>query len=361
MKILEIIPSLQAGGAEVFLVNLCNEMCRHNGVYITLLTFYDSEYSFLRKKLDPSITFAYIPKSRGLDFKLMYSICGFIKDGGYDIAHFHVNAIAYAILPAIKNLCRCYATIHNDAYREASGVHLFIRRFLFKSKKVYPITISRQSDVSFHQLYGNTVSTTVIYNGVPTYNPTSGFSLKQYKATPDTQLFIMTAAVTPVKNELAVALAVKQLIDEGEDIVLVIAGRDADKQYTQQLKDITSQRIHYVGEVTNPVDYMYHGDYFVLASHFEGLPISLLEAVSVGCIPIVTPVGGCADVVDNERNGFIIATQNQQDIYNTLKKVLHFSTQRIAEIREQALSDANRYTISYCANSHLSLFNHINV
>ena len=94
MKILEIIPSLQAGGAEVFLVNLCNEMCRHNGVSVTLLTFYDSEYSFLRKKLDSSITFAYLPKSRGLDFKLMYRICDFIKDGGYDIAHFHVNAIA---------------------------------------------------------------------------------------------------------------------------------------------------------------------------------------------------------------------------------------------------------------------------
>lgn len=361
MKILEIIPSLQAGGAEVFLVNLCNEMCLHNGVSVTLLTFYDSEYSFLRKKLDSSITFAYIPKSRGFDFKLMYRICDFIKDGRYDIAHFHVNAIAYATLPAVKKLCRCYATIHNDAYREASGVHRLIRRYLFKTNKVHPITISHQSDVSFHQLYGNTIPTTVIYNGVPPYNPTSGFSLKQYKTTSETKLFIMAAAVTPVKNELTVALAVKQLIDEGEDIALVIAGRDADKQYAQQLKDITTQRIHYVGEVTNPMDYMYQGDYFVLASHFEGLPISLLEAVSVGCIPIVTPVGGCADVVDNERNGFIIATQNQQDIYNTLKKVLHFPSQRISKIREQALSDADRYSISYCANSHLSLFNHINV
>lgn len=357
MNILEVIPSLQVGGAEVFLVNLCNEMCRHNGVSITLLTFYDSENCFLRKKLDPSITITCIHKSRGLDIKLMYRICNFITNGDFDIAHFHVNAIVYALLPAIRKLCRCYATIHNDAYREASGVHRLVRRILFKSKKVYPITISNQSDASFHQLYGDTISTTVIYNGVPTYNPTYGFSLKQYKVSPGTKIFIMAAAITPVKNELAVALAVKQLIDEGEDIALVIAGRDADKQYTQQLKAVTSQRIHYIGEVTNPVDYMSHGDYFVLASHFEGLPISLLEAVSVGCIPIITPVGGCADVVQDGRNGFIIPTQKRQDIYKMIKKILHLSNETIKGIKEQTLSDAKRYTISYCTNSHLSLFN----
>lgn len=360
MRILEVIPSLQAGGAEVFLVNLCNEMCRHKEVSITLLTFYDSENSFLRKKLDPSITLAYIPKSRGLDFKLMYHICDFIKDGGFDIAHFHVNAIAYALLPAIKNVCRCYATIHSDAYREASGIHRFIRCVLFKSKKVYPITISHQSDVSFHKLYGNSVSTTVIYNGVPVYNPTTVFSLKQYKKTTETKLFIMAAAVTPMKNEVAVALAAKQLIDEGEDIAIVFAGRAADKDYTSRLNEITSHRIHYIGEVPNPIDYMYHGNYFVMASDFEGLPISLLEAVSVGCVPIVTPVGGCADVVQDGKNGFIIPTQKPQDIYKTIKKILHLSNQTIKNIREQALSDAKRYTIAHCAESHISLFNQIN-
>lgn len=359
MKILEIIPNLQAGGAEVFLVNLCNEMCRHNETSITLLTFYDSENSFLLNKLDPSITLAYIPKSRGFDVKLMYRLYDFIMEGEYDIAHFHVNTIAYALLPAIRNLCRCYATIHNDAYREASGIHRFIRRVLFKSKKVYPITISHQSDASFHQLYGSSISTTVIYNGVPKHTPTHGFSLKQYQTTPNTKLLIMAAALSPVKNELAVAQAVKQLVDEGEDIALVIIGRDANKQYAQQIKDMTSQRIHYIGEVSNPVDYMRHGNYFVLASYFEGLPISLLEALSVGCIPIVTPVGGCVDVVNDGRNGFIIATQEKQDIYKTIKKVLHFPDQVIMAIKEQALFDANRYTISYCANSYLSLFNRI--
>lgn len=358
MKILEIIPSLQAGGAEVFIVNLCNEMCHRKGVSVTLLTFYDSSDCFLRSKLVPSIVVRNIAKSSGFDPMLMFRLYSFISKGGYDVIHFHVNAIAYALLPSMMKSTRCYVTIHNDAFRESSGIHRFIRRILFKFKMAYPITISHQSDISFHDLYGRSVSSTIIYNGVPMHNQTDGFSLNQFRATTNTKLFIIAAAVTPVKNELAVVQAVRQLIEEGEDITLIIVGRSADKQYTQQIKGLTSQRIHYLGEVPNPIDYMRCANYFVLASYFEGLPISLLEAVSVGCIPIVTPVGGCKDVVTDGRNGFIIASQEVQDIYATIKKVLHISSQSIKIVQKQAILDAKQYSISCCSDSYLSIFNH---
>lgn len=361
MNILEVIPSLQAGGAEVFIVNLCNEICRHKGVSITLLTFYKSDNCFLRSKLNPAINLVHMSKTKGLDIKLMFQLCNLIKKGKYDVAHFHVNSITYALLPAIRKLCRCYATIHNDAFREASGIHRFIRYVLFRFNMVSPITISHQSDISFHQLYGYSISTTIIYNGVPKHILSPKFSLNKYKITNDTKIFIIAAAVTPIKNELAVVKAMQCLIDEGEDIVLVIVGREADAQYTQQIKNMTSQRIHYLGEVRNPVDYMCCGDFFVLASYFEGLPISLLESVSVGCIPIVTPVGGCKDVVSDGRNGFIIDTQKESDIYKTIKRVLHNPNDSIEYIREQTMSDANQYSISHCSDSYLSLFNHTQI
>lgn len=357
MRILEVIPSLQAGGAEVFIVNLCNEICKRQGVDITLLTFYKSDNCFLSSKLNPAINLVHISKTKGFDIKLMFRLCRFIKKGKYDVAHFHVNAIAYALLPAIRKLCRCYATIHNDAFREASGIHRFIRYVLFRFNMALPITISHQSDVSFHKLYGYSIPTTIIYNGVPKHILTPGFSLKKYKITDDTKIFIIAAAVTPVKNELAVVKAVQCLIDEGEDIVLIIVGRDADVAYTQQIRNMTSHRIYYLGEVRNPVDYMYFADYFVLASHFEGLPISLLESVSVGCIPIVTPVGGCKDIVKDSYNGFIIDTQKESDIYKTIKRALYCTSDFTKKIRKQIVSDANEYSISHCSDSYLSLFN----
>ena len=104
---------------------------------------------------------------------------------------------------------------------------------------------------------------------------------------------------------------------------------------------------------------MCSGDYFILASHYEGLPISLLEAVSVGCIPIVTPVGGCIDVVKNQENGFIVNSPEEIDIYNTLKQALNTSYREYDKLQKHVLADAKLYSISYCADSHFKLFQKI--
>ena len=52
MKILEVVPNLQAGGAETFVVNLSNTLAQNKDVEVTILTLYPPEESeFLRKKI----------------------------------------------------------------------------------------------------------------------------------------------------------------------------------------------------------------------------------------------------------------------------------------------------------------------
>lgn len=49
---------------------------------------------------------------------------------------------------------------------------------------------------------------------------------------------------------------------------------------------------------------MAHCDAMCLPSIWEGLPVTLLEALSVGCIPICSNVGGIPDVIESGMNGF---------------------------------------------------------
>lgn len=51
-------------------------------------------------------------------------------------------------------------------------------------------------------------------------------------------------------------------------------------------------------------------DALVLPSYREGLPLALLEALSVGCVPITTPVGGVTEVVKPGRTGILVPPGN---------------------------------------------------
>lgn len=66
-------------------------------------------------------------------------------------------------------------------------------------------------------------------------------------------------------------------------------------------------------------------DVILLTSDREGLPMSVLEAMYFGCIPIVTDVGGLPDVVDNDC-GYLIPHHSEGidiQVVNLLKQILN--------------------------------------
>ena len=66
-----------------------------------------------------------------------------------------------------------------------------------------------------------------------------------------------------------------------------------------------SQNIYFMGSVPNVQDYMKTCDFLCMSSKYEGMPITLLEAMANGLIPIVTPVEGILDLITDNINGII--------------------------------------------------------
>ena len=67
-----------------------------------------------------------------------------------------------------------------------------------------------------------------------------------------------------------------------------------------------------------------HG--LVLPSHFEGMPMALLEAMSFGLAVIATPVGAIPDVVVDGRNGFLVPVADQAALAASIKRLLDDAT-----------------------------------
>ena len=62
-------------------------------------------------------------------------------------------------------------------------------------------------------------------------------------------------------------------------------------------------------------------DAFILPSYTEGLPVSILEAMSYGLPILATPVGSIPEVV-NESNGILFEPGNKTEIYNSILKLI---------------------------------------
>jgi glycosyltransferase involved in cell wall biosynthesis len=53
------------------------------------------------------------------------------------------------------------------------------------------------------------------------------------------------------------------------------------------------------------LDFAFKSDILVFPTRFEGSPVSMLEAMSMGCVPVVTDLpGGIAETIENGENGF---------------------------------------------------------
>lgn len=71
-------------------------------------------------------------------------------------------------------------------------------------------------------------------------------------------------------------------------------------------------------------------DVFVLPSHAEGLPMSLLEAMAAGLPVITTPVGGIPDVVEHGAEGLLVAPGDRTQLTGSMAQYIRSEPERLA-------------------------------
>jgi glycosyltransferase involved in cell wall biosynthesis len=75
-----------------------------------------------------------------------------------------------------------------------------------------------------------------------------------------------------------------------------------------------SHKVHFIGFNDSPSDFFASSDCFILSSNWEGLPITIIEALSA-CLPVIaTDVGGCNELVLNGYNGFLVPPHSSKQL-----------------------------------------------
>ncbi len=107
------------------------------------------------------------------------------------------------------------------------------------------------------------------------------------------------------------AKVARQLVAAGVDFKMTMIGDGDDfEQFRIESADLLGMNVlHLPGRVTSAEirDILRTSDVFLLLSEFEGLPLSMLEAMSLGCIPIVWNIeSGISEIIKSGANGFVV-------------------------------------------------------
>lgn len=362
MKILEVIPALTPGGAERFVVDLCNQMAI-DGHEVTLLTMKDfglENYGFYKDELNEKVKSLNLSLGK-FNVGTFFKVYKAIKSVKCDVVHMHLGASFFSLFAILFNRTKKYVvTCHNQAESEKvnGGLRFYVRNFCFRFHLLEQVAISDQNEKSIRMIYA-APAIKLIYNGRATVSITNQYAAVKkeicgYKKTESTKVFVIIARCNSQKNIPRLIRCFNKLIDEGEDVTLLVIGSGYDTPAIQPILQQANERIHFLGIRHNIVDYLTCSDFFTLSSDYEGMPITLIEAFACGCIPVGTPVSGFNDLVQDGVNGFVANGFSDESYIEALKKAIAYQH----TIPEQALKDLYKKSLSMeaCAKQYEDLF-----
>lgn len=130
--------------------------------------------------------------------------------------------------------------------------------------------------------------------------------------------------IEPNKGMPELLVACQRLKKENFPFKLVIAGKEqTEGEYLPQFDQWLGDSFEYAGLVSgkSKCDFLRSLDAFILPTYFEGLPMSLLETMSYGVAPVVTPVGSIPQVVKDGVNGMFITDHDCDSIVSAIKRL----------------------------------------
>lgn len=96
------------------------------------------------------------------------------------------------------------------------------------------------------------------------------------------------------------------------DAILFVVGGGLN-ELLDELRALSTEldgSIKVIGEVDNPGEFYRLADVYIFPSRHEGLPTSLLEAMSSGLPAVTSDIGGCEDVISNDVNGYRVYSED---------------------------------------------------
>lgn len=293
MKIFQIITSTDLGGAQSVVVNLANELCKDHEVIVAA----GEGDGKMWKLLAPSIKREEISSlHRALspinEIKTLFALRRLYGKYKPDIIHLHSSKVGILGRIAFPKLKIVY-TVHGfDSIRIAYRQYLPLERIL----QGYCKMIVGVSEYDGWNLRGEGIrrNVRVIYNGISIPCALGGdpfVGIRGYVR----KVLCIARLFPPKRVDLFLEVAARL-----PRYAFIWIGNQYE--YTQE----HPSNVFFMGSLHNAGAYNEYADLFMLPSNYEGLPMTIIEAMAFGKPVVASNVGGISEIVVNGENGYTV-------------------------------------------------------
>lgn len=321
INVLQIIPDLGLAGAEIMCENLAYYLQSTSLYEVTVCSLYNKHTPVTDRIEKSGIKLVYLDKKTGLDFNIITSLIKLMKHLMIDIVHTHRYAIQYAMPAAVlAGVPIRIHTIHNIATKELNYPRRILSKILFNYFHVCPVSISPMVTNTIEEEYGIVKDKIpMVFNGI---NLDHCLIKKCYEST-NVFRFIHVARMVYQKNHIMILEVAKKMKDEGRSFIINFVG-EGNLEF--ELRELSiklglSDVVFFCGLTDNVYPFLESSDCFILPSIYEGMPVTLVEAMGCGMPIIASSVGGVPDMISDEEDGILIKPTTEE-LYAAMCKMM---------------------------------------
>ena len=329
MKVLYLLDSLNRGGAEALVLDVCRNA---RGSDLDL-TFAATGGGALEEDFKTSgVEFVRLQRRLPVDFRIAAKLRKIVKERQIQIVHTHqaVEAV-HAYLACQGTKTKIVLTHHGYI---ADKKNLFTLKFLIPRVSMN-VVVSRAM-LNWYKTENNLEfpdRTQILYNGVDEkrLKGKKGKLKAELNLPDDVLLFGMIANFycDPRKDQMTICRALPKVFSEIKNAHCVFAGRtesgaeeklDACIRFCEENQ--IADRVHFLGARDDVPDILSALDLFVFSSLKEGLPIAVNEAMLAKVPMIVSDIKPLLEASENGKYAEVFRTQNASELAEKTLKLL---------------------------------------
>lgn len=352
MKILQVITSLNTGGAEKLLVDSV-PIYQKKGIKMDVLSLQKKDILFKTKLLQQSNGKLYELTNKSVyNPILIFKIIPYLKQ--YDVVHVHLFPSLYWVALAkwisFSKIKIIYTEHSTNNKRRKYFLFRLIDRIIYRSVNKI-ITIADQVDINIKKHLGfQDYKFQLINNGVDLKKFIKASALdKDIFFSEHDFIITQVSSFRYPKDQKTVILSLKLLT---ENIKLLLVGDGSLKKECEELvkTEGLESRVKFLGVREDIPNVLQTSDVVVLSSFHEGLSLSCLEGMATKPF-IASNVPGLVEIVENF--GLLFEQTNAQDLADKIMS-LYKDEDYYQKVKEKCFLRANDFDINNMVDLYIN-------